>query len=123
MNTYYILKPKNLNLESLVNKFKSDFNFKLDCAYLIVYLVILYGNKKNNCKQVGLSSKFLEKLIGRNYHKYIDYLRENYPTSGNVLNGYRYSAGKPFSYKLTKYYYEGGFELATITDYKLINKF
>lgn len=122
MNQYFILKPKNLNIESLVNKYKPNFDLKIDYVYLIVYLVILFGNKKNNDKQVCLSSKFLEKLIGKNYNKYIDFLLENYPVSGNILNGYRYSEGKPFSYKLTDYYYESGFELYSITDNKLVNR-
>lgn len=82
MNQYFILKPKNLNIESLVNKYKPNFDLKIDYVYLIVYLVILFGNKKNNDKQVCLSSKFLEKLIGKNYNKYIDFLLENYPVSG-----------------------------------------
>lgn len=124
MNQYYILKPKNLNLERLVNKYQPDFKLNLDYAYLIIYLVIMWSDKKNNSKQVYLHSKFLEKLIGRDYHKYIDFLLENYPATGNVLNGFKYKKGfHPFSYKLTKYYFDGGFELYIITDYKLINKF
>ncbi|WP_294962630.1 hypothetical protein [uncultured Flavobacterium sp.] len=123
MNQYYILKPKNLNVEKLVEHYKPDFKFNLDYAYLIVYLVILRGDKKNNKKQVFLGSKFLERLIGRNYHKYMDFLLENYPATGNVLNGYRYKKGSyPFSYKLTKYYFEGGVELYIIKDGRLINK-
>jgi hypothetical protein len=123
MNQYYILKPKNLNLQSLVNKFPPDFKLNLDFAYLIIYLVIMWSDKTNNSKKVQLHSKFLEKLIGRNYHKYIDFLLENYPASGNVLNGYKYKKGfHPFSYKLTNYYFEGGFELYSINDYKLINR-
>lgn len=124
MNQYYILKPKNLNLERLVNKYQPDFKLNLDYAYLIIYLVIMWSDKKNNSKQVYLHSKFLEKLIGRDYHKYIDFLLENYPVTGNVLNGFKYKKGfHPFSYKLTKYYFDGGFELYIINDYKLINKF
>jgi hypothetical protein len=121
---YYILKPKNLNLEGLVNKFPSDFNINMDYAYLIIYLVIMWSDKKNNSKKVPIYSRFLEKLIGRNYHKYIDFLLENYPASGNILKGSRYQKGShPFSYQLTQYYFDGGFELYVINDYKLINKF
>ncbi|MBG6187083.1 hypothetical protein [Flavobacterium sp. CAN_S2] len=124
MKTYYILKPKKLNLEYLVNKYKPNFNFDFDRAYLIVHLVMLLGHEKDNLSKVGLDSRFLERLIGRNYHQYIDFLLENNSGTGNILNGYRYEVGKnPFEYRLTDYYFNGGFELYTITDYKLINKY
>lgn len=124
MNTYFILKPKKLNLEYLVNKYQPDFEFDFDRAYLIIHLVLILGREKDNFQKVGLHSKLLERLIGRNYHKYIDFLFENNSGTGNVLNGYRYNVGKnPFQYKLTDYYFNGGFELYTITDYKLINKY
>lgn len=124
MNTYYILKPKKLNLEFLVKKYQPDFEFNFDKAYLIIYLVLILGHEKDNLRKVGLDSRFLEKLIGKDYHKYIDFLLENNSGTGNVLKGSRYDVGKnPFEYRLTDYYFDGGFELYTMTDYKLINKY
>lgn len=124
MNSYYILKPKKLDLEYLVNKYQPDFEFNLDRAYLIIHLVIILGHEKDNYKKVGLHSKLLERLIGRDYHKYIRFLLDNNSGTGNVLKGSRYKVGKnPFEYRLTDYYFDGGFELYTITDYKLINKY
>ena len=124
MNTYFILKPKKLNLEYLVNKYQPDFKFDFDRAYLIIHLVLILGREKDNLRKVGLDSRFLERLIGRDYHKYIRFILENNSGTGNVLNGYRYEVGKnPYQYRLTDYYFDGGFELYTIKDYKLINKY
>lgn len=120
---YYILKPKKLDLECLVNKYKPNFKFNIDKAYLIVYLIIKLGNKKNNTKKVELSSKMLQSLIGKEYNKYIDFLLENHIGDGNVLHGFRYSKNHPFSYKLTNYYFESGFELHVINDVSLIKKY
>lgn len=124
MKTYFILKPKKLNLEYLVNKYQPDFKFDYDRAYLIIHLVIILGHEKDNFKKVGLHSKLLERIIGKDYHKYIRFLLDNNSGTGNVLKGSRYNVGKnPFEYRLTDYYFDGGFELYTITDYKLINKY
>ncbi|MDI9311007.1 MAG: hypothetical protein QM535_12390 [Limnohabitans sp.] len=123
MKTYTIVKPKNLHLENRVNCFKPDFNFNFEKAYLLIYLVILFSNKKSNTKKVELYSKTLEKLFCKDYHKYINYLVENFGGVGNVLNRYPYSENHCFSYILRDYFYENGFEIVTITDYKLINKF
>lgn len=124
MKTYYILKPKKLNLEYLVNKYQPDFEFNLDRAYLIIYLVLILGHEKDNLLMVGLHSKLLERIIGKDYHKYIRFLLDNNSGTGNVLKGSRYNVGKnPFKYRLTDYYFDGGFELYTITDYILINKY
>jgi hypothetical protein len=120
---YQILKPKRVNLEELVKKNKPGFNFSLDKAYLIIYLVIRFSNKKNNEKTVRLSSTMLQKLIGRDYNKYIKYLRENFVGAGYILHGFKYAKNKPFGYKLSKFYYDGGFELYTITDSRLIIKY
>jgi hypothetical protein len=123
MNVYYILKPKKLNLEYLVKKYQPDFKIEIEKAYLIIYLIIKLGNKKNNSKKVELSSKMLERLIGKEYHKYIDFFLENYFGDGNILHGFPYSKKHPFSYKLTEYYFKDGFELLIINDIKLINKY
>lgn len=123
MNTYKILKPKNLNLEQLTIKFKPNFKFDFDKAYLIIFLVIKFGNKETNSKKVGLCSKMLQSIIGRNYNLYIKYFLENYPATGNVLNGFRFSNGKTYSYQLKQYYFDSGLELYEIKDYRLINKF
>ncbi|AMA49651.1 hypothetical protein [Flavobacterium covae] len=123
MKTYTILKPKNLHLENRVNRFKPDFNFNFEKAYLLIYLVILFSNKKTNTKKVELYSKTLEKLFGKDYHKYINYLSENFGGVGNILNRYPYSENHSFSYILRDYFYENGFEIVTITDYKLIKKY
>lgn len=120
---YYILKPKKLNLQLLVCKYQPDFNFSFDKAYLIIYLIIKFSNKKDNSKKVSLSSKMLQSLIGRDYTKYIRFLLENYFGHGNILEGFRYSENHPYSYVLKNYFYEDGFELYELTDYKLINKY
>ena len=120
---YYILKPKKLNLENLVKNYQPDFNFSIDKAYLIIYLIIKFSNKKDNFKKVELSSKMLQSLIGKDYNKYIDFLLENYFGHGNILNGFKYSKNHPFSYKLSNYFFYGGFELYELTNYKLINKY
>lgn len=120
---YYILKPKKLNLENLVDIYQPDFKFNLDKAYLIIYLVIKLSNKKNNSNEVRLSSKMLQSMIGYDYNKYIKFLLENYLGHGNILKGYRYSKGCTFGYKLTDYFFNNGFELYEISDYKLINKY
>mgnify|MGYP003588301246 FL=1 len=65
--TYYILKPKKLNLENLVKNYQPDFNFSIDKAYLIIYLIIKFSNKKDNFKKVELSSKMLQSLISKDY--------------------------------------------------------
>ena len=80
---YYILKPKKLNLENLVDIYQPDFKFNLDKAYLIIYLVIKLSNKKNNSNEVRLSSKMLQSMIGYDYNKYIKFLLENYLGHGN----------------------------------------
>ena len=123
MKTLYIIKPQKLDLKFLTEKFKPNFDLNVDSAYLIIHLIIVLGSEKNNRKVVRLHSKMLEKLIGRNYHKYFDYLLENYPATGSVLKGFRYSKNKPFGYTLTNYYYDGGFELHEINSMKIINKF
>lgn len=120
---YYILKPKQLNLKRLVEKFQPDFKFNFDKAYLIIFLIIKFSNKNDNSKKVLLSSKMLQTLIGRDYNKYIDFLLENYFGHGNILKGYRYSENCPFGYTLEHYFFFKGFELYEINDYKLINKY
>lgn len=85
MNTYNILKPKKLNLEYLVNKYKPEFEFNFDKAYLIIHLVMILGHEKDNLHKVGLHSKLLERLIGRDYHKYIRFLLDNNSGTGNVF--------------------------------------
>ena len=120
---YSILKPKKVNLEKLEKTYSPDFKFSFDKAYLIIYLIIKFGNKKDNKRKVELSSTMLQSLIGRDYNKYIAFLLENYFGHGNILNGYRYSKNHSFSYKITEYFLSDGFELYELTDYKLINKY
>ncbi|QYS87171.1 hypothetical protein JJC03_04280 [Flavobacterium oreochromis] len=123
MKNYNILKPKNLNLENLTNRFKPDFKFNFEKAYLIIHIVLLLSNKKSNNKKVELHSKMLENLFGKEYHKYFKYFTENFGGAGNVLNRFPYSENHCFSYILREYFYRDGFEIYTIKDYRLINKF
>jgi hypothetical protein len=78
MKNYNILKPKNLNLENLTNRFKPDFKFNFEKAYLIIHIVVLLSNKKSNNKKVELHSKILENLFGKEYHKYFKYFKTSY---------------------------------------------
>lgn len=121
MKAYYILKPKNLNINNLVNKYNPDFSFSTDFAYLIIHFVILYQNNKSEENYTRLDSKYLKKF-NPIYNKHIRFLIENYPNDGAVLRGTRYDKGKPYGYKLPKYYSESELEIHTITDKSLLRK-
>ena len=121
MNSYYILKPKNLNLEYLVNKYPPEFKYNLDFAYLIIHFVILYQNDKSNKNYVRLHSKYLQKF-NRIYNKHIQFLLENNPNDGAVLRGTRYDKGKPYGYKFPKYYFDSKLEIYEIKDTTLLRK-
>lgn len=120
MKAYYILKPKNLNLEYLVNKYNPDFKFNIDFAYLVIHFVILYQSNKSS-NYTRLHSKYL-KQFNRIYNKHIQFLIENFPNDGAVLRGTRYYKGKPYGYKLPKYYSESALEIHTITDKSLLKR-
>lgn len=121
MNQYYILKPKNLNLEHLVNKYTPNFNFNIDFAHFIFHLMIIYQNENTEDSITRLSSKFLQKM-NRNYNLHIDFLLENFPCNGSVLKGNRYSVNKPFGYRFSNYYNTNEFEIYTIIDKVLVPK-
>lgn len=120
MKAYYILKPKNLNLEYLVRKYNPDFKFNTDFAYLVIHFVILYQSNKSS-NYTRLHSKYLQKF-NRIYYKHIQFLIENFPNDGAVLRGARYEKGKPFGYKLPKYYSDSELEIYTITDKSLLKR-
>ena len=120
MKAYYILKLKNLNLEYLLNKYNPDFKFNTDFAYLVIHFVILYQSNKSS-NYTRLSSKYLQKF-NRIYNKHIQFLTENFPNDGAVLRGARYEKGKPFGYKLPKYYSDSELEIYAITDKSLLRK-
>ncbi|PIF69460.1 hypothetical protein [Flavobacterium sp. 2] len=121
MKSYYILKPKNLNLEYLANKYPPEFNFNLDFTYLIVHFVIMYQSNKSNTNYVRLSSKYLQKY-NRIYNKHIRFLLDNYPNDGAVLRGTRYDKGKPYGYKLPKHYFNNELDIYEIKDVNLLKK-
>jgi hypothetical protein len=120
MKAYHILKPKNLSLEYLVNKYNPDFKFNTDFAYLIIHFVILYQSNKSS-NYTRLHSKYLQKF-NRIYNKHIQFLINNFPNDGAVLRGTRYDKGKPFGYKLPKYYSDSELEIHIITDKYLLRK-
>lgn len=120
MKQYFILKPKILNLEYLVNKYNPDFKFNIDFAYLVIHFVILYKSKKSP-NYTRLHSKYL-KSFNRIYNKHIQFLIENFPNDGAVLSGTRYYKGKPYGYKLPKYYFDSELEIHTITDKTLLKR-
>lgn len=123
MSKFYILKPLKLDLKYLVNKYQPEFKFDFEKAHLILHIIIILSSEKNNLKAVPLASKMLESLIGKDYHRYMRFLCENFSGDGNVLHRFPYSEGVPFSYKITQYYYNDGYEIIEICNYKLINKF
>ena len=121
MKSYYILKPKNLNLEYLITKYTPDFKSNIDFAYLIIHFVIMYQNDSTNMNSVRLSSTYLQKF-NRIYNKHIRFLIENYPNDGAVLRGTKYSKGKPYGYKLPKFYFNCDLEIYEIKDAVLLRK-
>lgn len=119
MNKYYILKPKKVDIEYLVDKYKPNFKFNIDFIYLVMHLIIIYRNKEDYF--IRLSSKFLQSM-NRDYNLHIDFLLENYPCDGSVLKGCRYSLNKPFGYSISDYYNTNEYEIKIITDKLLVPK-
>jgi len=129
MKNYYILKPKNLNLDNRLEKFPPDFDFNKDCAYYIISKLIKNLSKQNLgdfSKTIkiftSLCAQINEKTV-RDTKKYLDYFYNNFPGEGRLLWRKNYQKGKCFSYRLPEYYWgDGELEIICITRSDLITK-
>lgn len=138
---YYILKPKNLNLEDRIRRFPPDFDFKIDYAYLVIYDIIKVTAYKvnNHLKDTGTNWHEFRKTFNikdffiprcatemqafeRTYNKHMNYLYQNFSGIGNVLWRNNYSEGHCFSYQLSPYHFNSELELYEITDKRLVRK-
>lgn len=126
MNKFYILKPKNLSLEHLVNKYKPEFKFNYEFAYFFIHLLI--SNRKFNEQKnkkinnfVELSSTFLQTFC-KNYNKHIQFLYENYPCDGRIIWKENYDIGKCFGYKLAPHYELSQLEIIELKNPLLVKK-
>lgn len=137
MKEYNILKPKKLNLEGLVAKYKPDFDFNFDFAYFFINNIIKETqftfkdesicwecfSTNHNVKNHFISRKSdISQFYNSFYKKHIEFLLQNFPNDGRVLWGRRYSLGQSFGYQLSPYYFNTELEIYKITDGRLLKK-
>lgn len=138
---YFILKPKNLNLEERIRRFPPDFDFKIDYAYLVIHDIIkATAYRVNNyLKNTGTEWQVFRKTFNlrdffiprcatemqsfeRAYNKHLNYLYQNFSGVGRVLWRENYYEGSCFSYQLSPYHFDSELELYEITDKRLVRK-
>lgn len=112
MQKYYLLKPTNLNLEYLVNKYEPNFKFNYEFAYFFIHILVSYRkfNKKKTKNFNEISSKSLQSLC-KDYKKHIKFLYEKFPCDGGVIWKNNYKVGHCFGYKLAPYYEQSQLEI------------
>jgi len=132
MNKYYILVPKNLNLEQRLSKFPPDFELSKDyCHYFISELI------KESCNQdtdefgsfESIIDHYIPRCAGINQSIYRDskqnihYLYKDFGGEGRMLWKRNYKPGGCYAYHLPKHYWgDGELELYCITEKTFVNK-
>ncbi|KFC33525.1 hypothetical protein FF18_08995 [Elizabethkingia anophelis] len=130
MREYYVIVPKNLNLDQRLSKFPPEFKFSKDyCYYFISELIrrLLYmnTNKKNYMsavvKQYSSMCASINNAHFRDSKQHLDYLYTNLSGEGRFLWRKNYGEGQCFSYALPEYYWGNGeLEIIKISDKSLL---
>ena len=132
MREYYVMVPKNLNLDQRLSKFPPEFKFSKDyCYYFISELIrrlpYLNTNKKNYMsavvKQYSSMCASINNAHFRNSKQHLDYLYTNFPGEGRFLWRKNYVKGQCFSYALPEYYWGNGeLEIIKISNKSLLKE-
>lgn len=141
MNQYYVLVPKNLNLDQRITKFPPPFKFNKEYVYYFVSKLIesiAYRNMDkihdkypdNNKNSMSAMIKHFTHMCAtinqdffRNSKQHLDYLYLNLPNEGRFFWRKNYAKGDCFSYKIPKYYWgDGELELVQLSERSFVNK-
>lgn len=121
MKEYYVVKPKNLDLENRIKQTPPHFKFSIDFAYLVISEIIqanAYDQYDNN-KFIPRSSLVLERY-NYLYKKHMRYLGDNIEGLGNVIWRENYTKGKSYGYKLAPQYACENLEVYVIKNFILL---
>ena len=121
MKEYYVVKPKNLDLENRIKQTPPNFKFSIDFAYLVISELIqanAYDQYDNN-KFIPRSSLVLERY-NYLYKEHMRYLGDNIEGLGNVIWRENYTKGKSYGYKLAPQYACENLEVYVIKNFILL---
>lgn len=141
MNEYYVLVPKNLNLDQRLTKFPPHFKFNKEYIYYFISKLIediAYQNmdepysdspngNKNDIDSMIKHYTPMCATINQNFFResklHLDYLYVNFPNEGRFFWRNNYSEGECYSYKLPEYYWGSGeLELISLSGQSFVNK-